>query len=85
MTQPFRFHRGHYRKLRKLVGTQEKVAKILELDRQTISRRERGETYLTVEMELALRYLASDWGPLHWKETDPHTAVPMDRPTEEGS
>lgn len=84
MSYPKRsFAKGHYKKLRKTVGSQTRVARELDLDKQTISRRERGLTFVTVEMEYAMRYMSSDWGPLHWKETDPHTARPMDRETEE--
>ena len=80
------FAKGHYKRLRLMVGTQKQVAQELGVDVQTVSRRERGLTPITPEMEHAIRYLASDWGPLHWKETDPHTAVPMDGPpTEDGN
>jgi hypothetical protein len=47
-----------YRALRERVGTQTAAAGILEIDPQTISRRERGELVVTREAAFAIRYLA---------------------------
>lgn len=71
------FGPGHYRNLRKKLGTQQMLADELGVTRETISMRERGRTTITREMELALRYATSDWGPSRWRTTDPtdpHTA-----------
>lgn len=43
-----------YQSARKRIGTQEQVAAMLELDPQTISRRERGELPITREAALAM-------------------------------
>lgn len=43
-----------YQAARKLIGTQTEVAAMLELDPQTISRRERGELPITREAALAI-------------------------------
>jgi transcriptional regulator with XRE-family HTH domain len=40
------------------VGSQREVAKLLKIDKQTISNRERGVTEIDREAELAMRYLA---------------------------
>lgn len=47
-----------YRVLRERVGTQTAVAISLEIDPQTISRRERDELVVTREAEFAIRHLA---------------------------
>jgi transcriptional regulator with XRE-family HTH domain len=49
--------RAQYRKLRQSIGSQTEVAKLLGVDPQTISRRERGELPINKEAEMALRGL----------------------------
>ena len=46
-----------YKAVRKRIGTQAKVAAMLELDPMTISRRERGELPITREAALAIAAL----------------------------
>ena len=46
-----------YRRLRRAVGSQTEVAKMLRVHPATISRRERGELPIDMEAELAIRFL----------------------------
>lgn len=47
-----------YAELRKALGTQEEVAKRLDVHVQTLSRRERGKLEIDTEARLAMLYLA---------------------------
>lgn len=49
-----------YRALRQRVGTQAEVAEALEVDKQTVSNRERGVTPILKEAELAIRYVVAE-------------------------
>lgn len=46
-----------YRRMRQQLGSQPTVARMLEVDPHTLSRRERGELPIRMETALAMRYL----------------------------
>lgn len=48
---------GTYKRLRQSIGTQEEVAKMLGLHKQTLSDRERGLSPITREALYAMRFL----------------------------
>jgi DNA-binding XRE family transcriptional regulator len=52
-----------YRELRKTIGTQAEVAKLLGLSRLTIIRRESGNIAVTPEAAVAIRALSSPHNP----------------------
>lgn len=49
-----------YRTLRKRIGTQKHVSKVLGVTKNTLSDRERGVYRITREAELALRYVQQE-------------------------
>lgn len=63
-----------YKREREARGTQKQVADLLEVDTQTISRRERGEIAITREAWLALRSIRRPRASA--KGTDPPSAGP---------
>lgn len=54
-----------YKREREARGSQKAVAELLEIDPQTISRRERGEIPVTREAWLALRAIRKPKKPVH--------------------